>query len=74
MKKLLAIVTISFALAFSVNAAESPITNEKAIEKLHEYFGLLDIQVYDCTSSAPSFSTNRYCSVITQGFDFIALM
>lgn len=52
MKKLLAIVTISFVLAFSVNAAESPITNEKAIEKLHEFFGLLDIQVYDCTSSA----------------------
>ena len=47
MKKLLAIVTISFVLAFSVNAAESPITNEKAIEKLHEFFGLLDIQVYD---------------------------
>ena len=47
MKKLLTIVTISFVLAFSVNAAESSITNEKAIEKLHEFFGLLDIQVYD---------------------------
>lgn len=47
MKKLLAIVTISFVLAFSANAAESPITNEKAIKKLHEFFGLLDIQVYD---------------------------
>ena len=47
MNKLLTIVTISFVLAFSVNAAESLITNEKAIEKLHEFFGLLDIQVYD---------------------------
>ena len=47
MNKLLTIVTISFVLAFSVNAAEFPITNEKAIEKLHEFFGLLDIQVYD---------------------------
>jgi hypothetical protein len=47
MKKLLTIVTIFFVLAFSVNAAESSITNEKAIEKLHEFFGLLDIQVYD---------------------------
>ena len=47
MNKLLTIVTISFVLAFSVNAAESSITNEKAIEKLHEFFGLLDIQVYD---------------------------
>ena len=47
MNKLLTIVTVSFVLAFSVNAAEFPITNEKAIEKLHEFFGLLDIQVYD---------------------------
>ena len=47
MKKLLSVATMSFVLAFGVNAAESPITNEQAIGKLHQFFGLLDIQVYD---------------------------
>ena len=47
MKKLLSIVTISFVSALGVNAAESSITNEKVIEKLNEFFELLDIQVYD---------------------------
>ena len=47
MKKLLSMATMSFVLAFGVNAAESPITNEQVIGKLHDFFGLLDIQVYD---------------------------
>ena len=47
MKKLLSMAAMSFVLAFGVNAAESPITNEQVIRKLHDFFGLLDIQVYD---------------------------
>jgi len=47
MKKILSIITFSFALASGVNSAEPTITNEKAIEKLHEFFRLLDIQIYE---------------------------
>ena len=47
MKKILSIIAIYFALVSGVTAAESSITNEKAIEKLHEFFRLLNIQIYD---------------------------
>lgn len=46
MKKILSIIAIYFALVSGVTAAESSITNEKAIEKLHEFFRLLNIQIY----------------------------
>ena len=46
MKKILSIIAIYFALVSGVTAAESSITNEKAIEKLHEFFRLLNIQFY----------------------------
>ena len=47
MKKILSIIAIYFALVSGVTAAESSITNEKAIEKLHEFFRLLNIHIYD---------------------------
>ena len=46
MKKILSIIPIYFALVSGVTAAESSITNEKAIEKLHEFFRLLNIHIY----------------------------
>ena len=46
MKKILSIIAIYFALVSGVTAAESSITNEKDIEKLHEFFRLLNIQIY----------------------------
>ena len=46
MKKILSIIAIYFALVSGVTAAESSITNEKAIEKLHEFFRLLNIHIY----------------------------
>ena len=47
MKGLLPIIATLSMLALSANAAESRITSERAIEKLHEFFGLLDIRIYD---------------------------